>query len=307
MLEDLAALDAARGDPVLAARLLAAAQVLREEIGTVIAPCESRPAPADAPTRRAALGDAEFAAAWRPGKWPPVADLQADSPPADLPSCPARRPDPGTRLARPCYCDTQARPAPRRRPRAGRALRLSRSAAATVYRADVAITAAQWGYAKPRELLFLLATSPPLTRDQIGLALWPDSSRDQLGNALHTALRELRKALGDSDWVRYSDGRYTFSTYANTTATWRLRAALAAARRARPASAALPDLQRAIAAYGGDFLAGLAAGEWAQTRRDELRRSLRVRPARGRPPLRRRRPPPGRRRGVPPRDRARSR
>jgi two-component SAPR family response regulator len=33
-------------------------------------------------------------------------------------------------------------------------------------------------------------------------------------------------------------------------------------------------LQRAVAAYGGDFLAGLAAGEWAAARRDELRRSF---------------------------------
>ena len=38
--------------------------------------------------------------------------------------------------------------------------------------------------------------------------------------------------------------------------------------------AALPHLQRALAAYDGDFLAGLAAGEWAQARRDELRRSF---------------------------------
>ena len=56
--------------------------------------------------------------------------------------------------------------------------------------------------------------------------------------------------------------------------------ALAAARRARPAEAALPDLQRAIAAYGGDFLDGMSAGEWALVRRDELRRRLRVRAAR---------------------------
>jgi two-component SAPR family response regulator len=46
------------------------------------------------------------------------------------------------------------------------------------------------------------------------------------------------------------------------------------ARRAQPAAAALPDLQRAIAAYGGDFLADMAAGEWAQARRDELRRAF---------------------------------
>ena len=49
-------------------------------------------------------------------------------------------------------------------------------------------------------------------------------------------------------------------------------AALAAASRARPAAAALPDLQRAVAAYAGDFLAGMTVGEWAHGRRDELRR-----------------------------------
>ena len=49
--------------------------------------------------------------------------------------------------------------------------------------------------------------------------------------------------------------------------------ALAAARGARPAAAALPELQRAVAAYGGEFLAGMAAGEWAQARREELGRA----------------------------------
>jgi DNA-binding SARP family transcriptional activator len=44
------------------------------------------------------------------------------------------------------------------------------------------------------------------------------------------------------------------------------------AGRARPAAAALPFLQRALAAYGGDFLAGLACGEWGLARREELRR-----------------------------------
>ena len=33
---------------------------------------------------------------------------------------------------------------------------------------DTALTAADWGYAKPRELLFLLISSPPLTREQLG-------------------------------------------------------------------------------------------------------------------------------------------
>jgi DNA-binding SARP family transcriptional activator len=137
------------------------------------------------------------------------------------------------------------------------------------------VTAADWGYGKPRELLFLLATSSPMTREQLGVALWPDQSRQRLGNALHTALRELRRALGDPGWVLYVDGRYVFNiSREHDCDVETFEQALVAARRAQPASAALPDLQRAIAAYGGDFLAGMAVGEWAQVRRDELRRSF---------------------------------
>ena len=98
-------------------------------------------------------------------------------------------------------------------------------------------------------------------------------ARKQLGNALHTALRELRRALGNPEWVRYLGGRYSFNrTLRHDCDVDTFESALAAASRARPASAALPDLQRAVAAYGGDFLAGMAAGEWAHARRDELRR-----------------------------------
>ena len=135
------------------------------------------------------------------------------------------------------------------------------------------VTAADWGYAKPRELLFLLVTSPPQTRDQLGAALWPDIAGKQLGNALHTALRELRRALGDPEWICYAGGRYSFNrALRHDCDVDAFESALAAASRARPAAAALPDLQRAVAAYGGDFLAGMAAGEWAHGRRDELRR-----------------------------------
>ena len=147
--------------------------------------------------------------------------------------------------------------------------------AAAGSRGDAPITAADWGYGKPRELLFLLATSPPMTREQLGVALWPDQSRQRLGNALHTALRELRRALGDPGWVLYVDGRYAFNgTRHHDCDVETFEQALAAARRARPAAAALPDLQRAVGAYGGDFLGDMAVGEWAQTRRDELRRAF---------------------------------
>jgi predicted ATPase/DNA-binding SARP family transcriptional activator len=157
----------------------------------------------------------------------------------------------------------------------GAPLRIRALGAATVHRGDALLTAADWGYGKPRELLFLLATSPPMTREQLGVALWPDQSRQRLGNALHTALRELRRALGDPGWVLYIDGRYAFNVAREHDCDVEtFEQALLAARRAQPASAALPELQRAIAAYGGDFLADMAVGEWAQARRDELRRSF---------------------------------
>jgi two-component SAPR family response regulator len=154
-------------------------------------------------------------------------------------------------------------------------LRIRALGAASVQLGNLPVTTADWGYAKPRELFFLLATSAPMTRDQLGAALWPDLPRERLGNALHTALREVRRALGDPGWVVYSDGRYEFNVTREHECDVRtFEQSLAAARRARPQAEALPDLQRAVAAYGGEFLAGMARGDWADPRRDELARSF---------------------------------
>jgi two-component SAPR family response regulator len=154
-------------------------------------------------------------------------------------------------------------------------LRIRSLGAAVVGFGDAALTAADWSYAKPRELMFLLVSSPPMTKEQIAAALWPDLSRQQLGNALHTALRELRRALGDPGWVMYADGHYRFDrSRPHECDVTTFEDALVAARRARPAEAALPELQKAIASYGGDFLDGMATGEWALVRRDELRRAF---------------------------------
>ena len=110
---------------------------------------------------------------------------------------------------------------------------------------DTALTAADWSYAKPRELMFLLVSSPPMTKDQIAAALWPDLSRQQLGNALHTALRELRRALGDPGWVVYSAGHYRFDrTRPHECDVTTFEDALIAARRAR-----LGETARAIRHY----------------------------------------------------------
>jgi predicted ATPase/DNA-binding SARP family transcriptional activator len=283
VLEDLAAIALAQGCPQQAARLQAAAEALRVTIGTVIAPCDSAQHAAAMTGARAALGDEGFAAAWQQGLQAQIEDLQADLAAPGTAAGPRPASQPTAQTAPPA-----AGAGSHRRPLASAGkqdagttaaasgvLRIRALGAATVHRGDAAVTAADWGYAKPRELLFLLAASPPMTRDQLGAALWPDLSHQQLGNALHTALRGLRRALGDPGWVVYSDGRYRFNTaWEHESDLETFERALAAARGARPAAAALPDLQRAVAAYRGDFLAGMAAGEWAQARRDELARGF---------------------------------
>jgi predicted ATPase/DNA-binding SARP family transcriptional activator len=259
VLEDLAAVALARAGSGAgaerAARLLGAAQAMRDAIGSVLAPCDRPRHDESLVAARAALGDA-FDAAWREG-------AQAADPAAL-----ASEPEPVSAEAPVVVDNAVSSPAV-----GAGVLRVRALGAAVVELGEVALTTADWGYAKPRELLFLLVTSPPLTREQLGAALWPEQSRQQLGNALHTALRELRRALGDGEWIVYSGGRYCVNRERPVDCDVdAFEAALAAASRARPAAAALPDLQRAVAAYGGDFLAGMTAGEWAHTRRDELRR-----------------------------------
>jgi predicted ATPase/DNA-binding SARP family transcriptional activator len=297
VLEDLAAIALALGKARQAARLLGAAEAIREAIGTVIAPCEGPQHLQTLAAVRSALGEEQFAAARAQGLVATLDELTPDLPSVEDAAPPARPqahppqappPDSAPSAAAPEPA-TRADPAAgHRRPSAARArasqqparnttgpLRVRTLGAAAVEFGDTALTAADWGYAKPRELMFLLVSSPPMTKDQIASALWPDLSRQQLGNALHTALRELRRALGDPSWVVYADGRYRFDrSRPHECDVTAFEDALAAARRARPAEAALPDLQRAIAAYGGDFLDGMSAGEWALVRRDELRRAF---------------------------------
>jgi predicted ATPase/DNA-binding SARP family transcriptional activator len=316
VLEDLAAIALALGQARSAARLLGAAEAIREAIGTVIAPCERPQHLQTTAAARAALGEEAFAAARQQGMLATMDELSTDLPSAeDAAPAPAGPPpavpeqtgseqagqrlEPGPPQAVPEGPETagparaerehdgapQARPRPAARPRAAQPAARSGAASgplkvrtlggAVVEFGDAALTAADWSYAKPRELMFLLVSSPPMTKEQIAAALWPDLSRQQLGNALHTALRELRRALGDAGWVVYADGHYRFDrSRQHRCDVTEFEDALLAARRARPPEAALPELQRAIGAYGGDFLDGMSAGEWALVRRDELRRAF---------------------------------
>ena len=258
VLDDLAACVQTRGDHPRAVALLAAAAQVRTAIGTELAPCERADHHRVEAAARKHLAEEEFAAAWLHGQGVTLNELIAVPPvaPATSPARSATEPE-GVRSS------STVRP-----------LRIRLLGSCTVHRGEHLLTTADWGYGKPRELFFLLASSPALTKTNIGVALWPDLDGQQLRNAFHTALRDLRRAVGDPHWIRYAGGRYTLDrTREHSSDIEIFQEALATARRARPPEAALPHLKRAVAAYGGEFGPDLPDTDWVETRRSEFARA----------------------------------
>ena len=118
---------------------------------------------------------------------------------------------------------------------------------------------------KPRELLFYLLSHPDgRTKEQIGLALWPDASAAQLRSSLHDTVYRLRRALGGKEWIVFRKGRYAFDrSLPYSFDVEALEEDLSEARRLRAEAPeqAIRHLQQATGLYGGDFLEDSADGE----------------------------------------------
>jgi predicted ATPase/DNA-binding SARP family transcriptional activator len=130
---------------------------------------------------------------------------------------------------------------------------------------------------KPRELLYYLLSHPEgRTKEQIGLALWPEASMAQLRSSFHDTLYRLRRALGAKEWVSFRKGRYSFERslpYSYDVESF--EESLTETRRVRDQAPeiAIRHLKEAAELYGGDYLEDFADGEWAFARQEELRRS----------------------------------
>ena len=279
VLEDLASTAVPSGEPVLAAVLLGAAEAARTRIGTPIATCEQADHAATFGSVRSALTAEEFERAFDEGKHASFDEilqrLAATTPAlsATTRGAPARRhQSKGARLAKTHKKVAQDQVGPGTS-LCGPGVDIRALGSVEVRVNGRVIEPADWGYSKPRELFFLLCSSPPRTREQLGLALWPDLTNNQLRNALHSAMRDMRRALGDREWVVFAGGRYGFnSERPHRFDVSDFEGVLATARRL-PGLQALPHLQKAVSVYGGDFLEGAASGEWAELRRRELRTS----------------------------------
>jgi DNA-binding SARP family transcriptional activator len=140
------------------------------------------------------------------------------------------------------------------------------------------IETAAWGSARPRELLVYLLMHPEgRTKEQVGLAFWPDASAAQMRNNFHVTLHRLRKALGGSSWVALENDRYRIpqelidivDVHAFEREVTEARKELLHAREARTAAA---RLEKAIELYRGDFLDGEPVGDWHVDHRDRYQR-----------------------------------
>lgn len=249
VLEALAGLSA---DARTGARLLAAADRLRREIGTPLPPCDIPDHDRRVRAVAAALSPAELQRATAQGG--ALSLEQAVT--AALDEAPDRVPAGGDRSAR-----------------APADLFVSALGRSRVQIADRALGPEDWTYAKPRELLYYLLTRPGSTKADIGLALWPEASGVELRNSFHTCLKFLRRAVGDAARVRFADGVYRVDpVVALRYDVDEFRKAVAATRQHGATPAAIGPLGNAAERYPGDFLVDTAAGDWAEPHRAQLRR-----------------------------------
>ena len=115
----------------------------------------------------------------------------------------------------------------------------------------------------PRELLVYLLLHPEgRTKEQVGLAFWPEASTAQLRNNFHVTLHRLRKALGGADWVVLERERYRIDP--ELIEGFDVAAFEQAIKAGR--------LEEGTALYRGDLLDGESVGDWSLEHRDRLQR-----------------------------------
>lgn len=154
-------------------------------------------------------------------------------------------------------------------------LRLFGLGSVQIYRDKQALTSTDWRYAKARELLFYLLCNRVRTKEQIGLALWPDTSSGQLRGSFHSVLHHLRRVLGGAEWVIFKDDAYSFNRsqdYWFDVESFESHLAQARKLQAQAPVRAIYHLEEGIKLYQGDFLEGAAMGDWYLPRQRELKK-----------------------------------
>lgn len=259
-----------RGNYELAARLMGAADALRERISVAMVGTDHEGRARRAEQARAVLGHDEFERRYAEGRALSIEDVFAAASEATVTqTAEFRIPAPDANGAAPA-APQPVLPVSRAR------LRVRALGPLQVFVDDAPIDPSAWGSARPRELLVYLLMHPEgRTKEHVGLAFWPESSAAQLRNNFHVTVHRLRKALGGSEWIVLSNDRYSIdpALVAEFDAATFDRD-IVAARRAlkKHEEGATAGLERALELFRGDFLDGEPAGDWHLDHRDRFQR-----------------------------------
>jgi len=133
---------------------------------------------------------------------------------------------------------------------------------------------------KMLELLVFLLLHRGVTKDEVGVALWPDASAAQVRNIFHVTLHHLRRALGATRWITFDRNLYTFSRTPEPGRTLDLDvdAVLAASAKARawlrertvPTPEAFAEARRALARNRGAIARGFVKEDWILAHQDQV-------------------------------------
>lgn len=275
LLVEMATCQRLRGRPREAAQLLGAAEALLEQIGAALPPIERTDREQTGVFVTASLSKDEREAAWMAGASAPLAATVAAAI-SDLRSRPALTPISGpaprtTRRMASASVNASASAGPRQAPDlvSTASMTIQALGREVVHLQGQTLTAADFSYAKPRELLFYLADLESATKGDIGLALWPEATGTELRSAFHTTLYHLRRAVGAARIV-FDQGGYRLDRDGVEYDVAAFGSALSDARASTSRAEELRHLRRATEFYAGDFLPS-SSPEWALQTRDELR------------------------------------
>jgi len=130
------------------------------------------------------------------------------------------------------------------------------------------------------ELLVFLLIHRGATKEEVGLALWPDASAAQVRNVFHVTLHHLRRALGAARWITFDRNLYRFDRSPEPgrtleldvdqvlSASAKVRALLR--ERARPTAEQLADARHALERNRGPLAHGLVRDDWIVAHQDRV-------------------------------------
>lgn len=130
-----------------------------------------------------------------------------------------------------------------------------------------------WPYAKPKELLAMLALHPAgLPRAAITEAMWPGATPAQTRNSFHVTMHHLRRTLEQPGWVVLEDERYRLAAGVSVAVDADRFEREARAHLRSQSGAAVDAVRATVGLYRGHVLADELVGDWRDEPQDRLRR-----------------------------------